>query len=87
MLKEVRTRNGEEFDYSRLYNRPSQWTELLLQLLFYLFMSFVLLTILTDSHRRYSMRRYIRSCCGAVWQPLCSIAWRPSRSGIRAGSC
>lgn len=70
MLKEVRTRNGEEFDYSRLYNRPSQWTELLLQLLFYLFMSFVLLTILTDSHRRYSMRRYIRSC---LWSCVAAV--------------
>lgn len=70
VLKEVRTRNGEEFDYSRLYNRPSQWTELLLQLLFYLFMSFVLLTILTDSHRRYSMRRYIRSC---LWSCVAAV--------------
>ena len=63
-------RKADDIDYSRLYNRPSQWTELLLQLLFYLFMSFVLLTILTDSHRRYSMRRYIRSC---LWSCVAAV--------------
>ena len=35
MLAETRTRNGAEFDYSKLYNGPSKMTELLLQL-FYL---------------------------------------------------
>ena len=36
MLAEIRTRNGAEFDYSKLYNGPSKMTELLLQLFYYL---------------------------------------------------
>lgn len=62
VLERVRMRNGAEFNYGALYNRPSQWTELLLQLSFYLIMSFVMLTILTSARRNYSIRRYIRRC-------------------------
>ena len=90
MLAEIRTRNGAEFDYSKLYNGPSKMTELLLQLFYYLVVSFVMLSILTSVRRNYSMSRFVRVAytkLNAVWQPLCSIAWRPSRSGIRAGSC
>ena len=47
MLAEIRTRNGAEFDYSKLYNGPSKMTELLLQLFYYLVVSFVMLSILT----------------------------------------
>ena len=62
VLEHVRTLNGTEYNYGTLYNRPSQWTELLLQLVYYLIMSFVMLTILTSTRRNYSMRLYIRRC-------------------------
>ena len=55
MLAEIRTRNGAEFDYSKLYNGPSKMTELLLQLFYYLVVSFVMLSILTSVRRNYSM--------------------------------
>ncbi|MFR6634195.1 MAG: hypothetical protein ACLUQ6_03600 [Alistipes onderdonkii] len=36
VMNELRMRNGEEFDYSTLYNRPSRTSELTLQLIYYL---------------------------------------------------
>lgn len=66
VMMAVRWRNGREFDYSTLYNRPSETLELLLQLLYYLGVSFVMLTILTASRRNYSMRRFVRYCCWAL---------------------
>ena len=62
MLAEIRTRNGAEFDYSKLYNGPSKMTELLLQLFYYLVVSFVMLSILTSVRRNYSMSRFVRRC-------------------------
>ena len=62
VLERVRTLNDAEYDYSALYNRTSRWTELLLQLVFYLIMSFVMLSIITSSRRNYSMARYVRRC-------------------------
>ena len=62
MLAEIRTRNGAEFDYSKLYNGPSKMTELLLQLFYYLVVSFVMLSILTSVRRNYSMPRFVRRC-------------------------
>lgn len=61
-LGKVQRLNGEEFDYSTLYNRPSELVELLLQLLYYLVVSFVLLSILSSGRRDYSMRRFLRNC-------------------------
>lgn len=65
-MTEVRMRNGKEFDYSALYNRASATLELSLQLLYYLIVSFVLLSILTAARRNYSVRRFVRYCCWAL---------------------
>lgn len=62
MMQKVLVRNGKEFDYSALYNRPSRGTELLLQLFYYLVVSFVMLSILTSVRRNYSMSLYLRRC-------------------------
>lgn len=58
-----RMRNGETVSLPGVFydRRPSQWTELSLQTLFFVLQSFVLVTLLTTSCRRYSTRRYIRS--------------------------
>ena len=48
VMTELRMRNGEEFDYSTLFNRPSKTTELALQLFYYLVVSFIMLSILTS---------------------------------------
>ena len=51
-LAELRKRNGEVFDYSKVYNQTSATVDLLVQLLYYLFLSFVLLMVLSATHRR-----------------------------------
>ena len=71
MLAEVRMHNGMEFDYSKLYNGPSKMTELLLQLFYYLVVSFVMLSILTSVRRNYSMPRFVRRC---LWCCVAAVA-------------
>ena len=66
MLAEIRRHNGGEFDYSKLYNGPSKMTELLLQLFYYLVVSFVMLSILTSVRRNYSMSRFVRRCLWCI---------------------
>ena len=88
VLERVRTLNDAEYDYSALYNRTSRWTELLLQLVFYLIMSFVMLSILTSSRRNYSMARYVRRClwCCVAAAALYCVApvteWHTGRIGL-----
>ena len=88
MLAEIRTRNGAEFDYSKLYNGPSKMTELLLQLFYYLVVSFVMLSILTSVRRNYSMSRFVRRClwCCVAAATLYCVApvteWHTGRIGL-----
>ena len=70
VMTELRMRNGEEFDYSTLFNRPSKTTELALQLFYYLVVSFIMLSILT-SRRRYTPGRFVRHC---IWCVLAAAA-------------
>ncbi|WP_418991394.1 histidine kinase [Alistipes sp.] len=62
MLTAVRMRNGREFDYGALFNRPSETVEMSLQLLYYLLVSFILLSILTSVRRNYTPGRFARRC-------------------------
>ena len=71
VLWEVRMRNGQEFDYSAAFTRPSKRMELLLQLLYYLVVSFVMLAILTSVRRNYSMARFVRRC---LWCLVAAVA-------------
>ena len=88
MLAEIRTRNGAEFDYSKIYNGPSKMTELLLQLFYYLVVSFVMLSILTSVRRNYSMSRFVRRClwCCVAAAALYCVApvteWHTGRIGL-----
>ena len=88
MLAEIRMRNGAEFDYSKLYNGPSKMTELLLQLFYYLVVSFVMLSILTSVRRNYSMSRFVRRClwCCVAAAALYCVApvteWHTGRIGL-----
>ena len=85
VMTELRMRNGEEFDYSTLFNRPSKTTELALQLFYYLVVSFIMLSILTSVGTRRAA-----SCAtayGACWPPPRCIWSRRSRSGVRDASC
>ena len=92
MLAEIRTRNGAEFDYSKLYNGPSKMTELLLQLFYYLVVSFVMLSILTSVRRNYSMSRFVRRClwCCVAAAALYCVApvteWHTGRIGLNSTS-
>ena len=71
VMTELRMRNGEEFDYSTLSNRPSKTTELALQLFYYLVVSFIMLSILTSVRRRYTPGRFVRHC---IWCVLAAAA-------------
>ena len=67
-MRKVLRRNGEEFDYGALFKRPAESVVLTLQLIYYLSISFVLVSILTPVRYRYSRRRFIVRCvwCTAV---------------------
>lgn len=71
VMTELRMRNGEEFDYSTLFNRPSKTTELALQLFYYLVVSFIMLSILTSVRRRNTPGRFVRHC---IWCVLAAAA-------------
>ena len=71
VMTELRMRNGEEFDYSTPFNRPSKTTELALQLFYYLVVSFIMLSILTSVRRRYTPGRFVRHC---IWCVLAAAA-------------
>ncbi len=71
VMTELRMRNGEEFDYSTLFNRPSKTTELALQLFYYLVVSFIMLSILTSVRRRYTPGHFVRHC---IWCVLAAAA-------------
>ncbi len=66
-LYEVKILNGEEFDLSSVYNRPSAISSLTIQLAYYLLVSFMLLSILSISCRDdCSARNFTRGCIGCV---------------------
>ena len=71
VMTELRMSNGEEFDYSTLFNRHSKTTELALQLFYYLVVSFIMLSILTSVRRRYTPGRFVRHC---IWCVLAAAA-------------
>ena len=63
VLVEIRRRNGEEFDYSTIFSRPSAAADVAVQLLYYLLLSFILLTIVTAAQRK---GRFARSLFAGV---------------------
>lgn len=65
-MAEVRRRNGEEFDYRTVFNRPSEAVETVWQLCFYFVMAFVLLTILAPGRRTLPTRRFALRCAWCV---------------------
>ncbi len=77
-LATLKYRNGEEFDYRTLYNRPSRTLEFVWQLFYYVVLAFVMLTILTArvTRQNASMRLYVRRClwCVAAAVPLYFVA-------------
>ncbi len=64
VMGKVLRRNGAEFDYGSLFKRPAESVVLMLQLIYYVLISFILLSILTPVRFRYSRRRFIVRC---VW--------------------
>ncbi len=61
-VKAVLMRNGEEFDEAALYHRPSQGVVFAAQLLFYLGLSFLIITLLLSGgeRRNYSNTFYLK---------------------------
>ncbi len=66
MMGRLLRRNGAPFDYGALYKRSSEGLLLGLQLLYYLLLSFTLLSILTPVRYDYSRRRFIVRCLWGV---------------------
>ena len=78
-MTELRMRNGEEFDYSTLYNRPSRTSELTLQLIYYLVVSFIMLSILTSARRNYKAGRFALHCMGCLVAAAALYIFAPVR--------
>lgn len=76
-----------EFDYSALFNRPSRTVEMLLQLLYYLVVSFILLSILTSARHRYTSRGFVKRSLWCLVAAVLLYLIAPSRNGIRGASC
>lgn len=59
-VKELLERNGEEFDEAALYHRPSQGMLIGVQILFYMALAFILVTLMTVGGEKmnYSLRFY-----------------------------
>ena len=79
VMTELRMRNGEEFDYSTLFNRPSKTTELALQLIYYLVVSFIMLSILTSARRNYKAGRFALHCMGCLVAAAALYIFAPVR--------
>lgn len=84
MMGEVKMRNGVEFDYRAVFNRPSETIETVHQLLYYLIFAFVLLSILTSGQRNtvshFAVRCMWCLLAAAVLYMLApTIDWRTGR--------
>ena len=79
VMNELRMRNGEEFDYSTLYNRPARTSELTLQLIYYLVVSFIMLSILTSARRNYKAGRFALHCMGCLVAAAALYIFAPVR--------
>lgn len=66
MMVEIFFRNGEAFDYSTVFNRPSATTDIILNLLYYFVLSFVVLSILISGRGNYSTAHFARRCVWAL---------------------
>lgn len=64
MMMELKRRNGEEFDYSTVFNRPSETTDMALNLFYYFVLSFVSLTILSFGRSNRTALNFAKRC---VW--------------------
>ncbi len=67
MMADIVERNGLKVEGAAMFNRPSASVEMVYQLLYYLVLSFVILSILTLGLKpNYSMRTYLKRCAWCV---------------------
>ena len=71
MMMELKRRNGEEFDYSTVFNRPSETTDMALNLFYYFVLSFVSLTILSFGRSNRTALNFAKRC---VWVVVAAAA-------------
>lgn len=62
VMMELKRRNGEKFDYSTVFNRPSESMDMALNLLYYFVLSFVSLTILSVGRRTQGALDFAKRC-------------------------
>lgn len=60
IMKKVKTRNGEPFDYGAVYTGTSKFAEMMYQILFYFAVSFVLLFAMNMRHRRADWKTFVK---------------------------
>ena len=82
-LSEVLRRNGSDFDYSTVYNQTSATVDVTVQLLYYFFLSFIMLMTLTKTHKRATSRLLSYALLAAITVALYFVApvieWRTGR--------
>lgn len=66
VFSKILKRNGADFDYSSVFNRPSAAVDVTVQLLYYFFLSFVLLTVMIVAHRNGIPRSMVRSSLAGI---------------------
>lgn len=66
ILDRLKMRNGAEFDYSTVFNRPSETLDMVLNLVYYMVLSFVLLTILISGRRNFTPGLFARRCAWGI---------------------
>ena len=86
MLSEVRKRNGADFDYSTVFNRPSAGADITVQLLYYLVLSFVLLAVTAIRRKDILSKSRAQRLPESSW-PWRSISLLRLSIGVRAILC
>ncbi len=66
MLMTLSERNGELFDYSTIYRHPSSASDIILQLMFYMLLSFLIISLVTPRGRQTAKKHFIYRCLGGV---------------------
>ena len=66
VFSKIHKRNGADFDYSSVFSRPPAAVDVTVQLLYYLLLSFVLLTFMSVAHRSGIPRSMVRCSLAGV---------------------
>lgn len=66
MMMYLTERNGKFFDYSSIYRHPSSTSDIVLQLVFYMLLSFLIISLLTVGGRQAARKFFVYRCLTGV---------------------